>query len=312
MAIEIEKPEMHIPDANAKVRGSCENFEKGHDSLYVSGEGFYLSNHKLRDFERKKEKIQPNDKDYKILIDENTILEYAKSIKKTAEMKSHREKYAERCHPGTDTENPETSEFHWQNKSNEFRLDHSQSTILLTTPSGKRFLNGSSVEHSSYVNIKIISPDGRMVCEVAMTFDQFASFLVTNSSTPCTLDAYWDIDKNSIMLQEVVKEPNTISNRMEQHLDNRLSEMEERLNKIQTTLDEQIATGKAMSKTKLQEIQNELTVYKSHFKSNRDFTIQQAKEELASITEQAAIAIAWNHKLNPKLVENEILKLEKK
>jgi hypothetical protein len=123
--------------------------------------------------------------------------------------------------------------------------------------------------------------------------------------TPCTVDSYWSMTPEMVRLQEVVKQPESVHTRLEQRLGDRLDEMRQRLTGVIQDLDNQIATGKAMSKTALQRLRAEINVYLSHFDSNRNFTVEQAKEEVSSIVEQAAATIAWEHKLDPgELIAN--------
>lgn len=284
------------------------------DRLYVPGDGLYLSPHAIGDMERacRKSGVAHGEREYadryhKAFISEGEIEAWYHLIqanKRLDEAKDRQEqeraKYEATCYEGTDTEDPTKNGCSYNDSRNCFRLDRSQSTVQLSITSGQRYLNGSSVQHHNWVHFEVRSPDGRKIVDVCMTFDQFAAFLVSNMATPCTVDTYWSITDECVRLQEVVKEPDTIHARMEQRLGDRLDDMHERLNAITDELDEQIAAGKAMSKTKLAEIRKALDVYKSHFGSNRDFTVLQAKEEVSSIVEQAAATIAWQHKLSPE------------
>lgn len=283
--------------------------------VYVPGEGFYLSKHAMHDIEadcRKMSKAhgerEYDDKRYaRGFISESEIESWCNEIRTVRAIvdaadkrASKREDYESLCYDGTDTQDPHKGGT-FRDKRNEFDLDRSRSTIHLSMVSSTgRYLNGSAVKHQHYVHLRVESPDGRQLVDVAMTFDQFAAFLVSNMATPCTLDGYWSVTDECVRLQEVVKEPETIHARMEQRMGARLDEMYARLESITDELDSQIESGKAMSKTKLAELRKDLDVYKSHFGSNRDFTVQQAKEEVSSIVEQAAASIAWQHKLSPE------------
>jgi hypothetical protein len=285
------------------------------DILYVPGEGFYLSKHATHDLERDmdaqaKKHDDPtsrfdSERCHRLFISESVVSYYNSVINTTKEMEDARERarkeYERTCYEGTDTQDPLKRKDSIHTKQNEFELDRSQSTILLstTTATGGQWLNGSAVQHRHAVHISITSPDGRDLCDVSMTFDQFASFLVSNMATPCTVGHYWSINDQCLRLSEVVKPPEDISSRMEQRLRDRLVEMEGRMTAIQTELETQIASGKAMSKTKVAELLKQLRWFMGMLQSNRDFTVEQAREEVASIVEQAACEVAWQHKLDP-------------
>ncbi len=307
----------HPEDTNAHA-STIHVGQFGHksDQLMVIGEGVYLSRHAVHEMERSFAKQNEahggeryEDKYHKMLIPERQIESWHREIQKNKEMTAardrHREEYQKGCYPGTDAEDPTKKTGPLKDGANSFSLDRSQSTISLSMASGNRYLNGSSVMHQNYVNLSVHSPDGRELVEVAMTFDQFASFLCSNMATSCTVDTYWSVTDDCLRLQEVVKEPDSIHERMAQRLNNRLDGMRERIATLQRELDEQAASGKAMSKTKVQEVSRQLEIFSSHFDSNRDFTVLQAKEEVSSIVEQAAATIAWNHKLsNEELLAN--------
>jgi hypothetical protein len=285
------------------------------DRLHVPGEGFYLSKHAKYDLERDAATMAKAHGDnrstfdlyHQLFISEDQIEAWWRQIEVQRKLQQHADErvaaqkaYEATCYPGTDTEDPTKCTNKIHDKRNEFDLDRSRSAASLTICSGHRYLNGSAVPHQHYVRMSFDSPDGRDLLTVCMTFDQFASFLVSHSSTPCTYDDYWSLNDNCVRLTEVVKEPESINSRMSQRLNDRLDEMRKQVTDLQRQLDEQIASGKAMSKTRLAEIRKALDVFTSHFDSNRDFTIRQAQEEVSSIVEQAAATIAWQHRLSPE------------
>lgn len=168
-----------------------------------------------------------------------------------------------------------------------------------------QYLNGSTVKHHNFVSIGLITPDGRHYGDIHMTFDQFAAALVSNSHIPCTWSSFWSVEPNNVQLQEVVKVPASIPERMEQRLNNRLDEFRGRVDALADKIQARVDAGKAMPKTELAELLHDIAVLKSHFDSNRDFTVEQAHEEVTSIVEQAAISVAFQHNLSPRqVIEN--------
>jgi len=308
MPIEIEKPEGNSsPDttqhATPYLLGS---YGEKRDVIYVKGKGIFIGKHRLSNMEHDARKIHAQetgkqwDGPYSINIPEATILDWAATVKATNDMKDLRDErlaqYEAGCHPGTDAENPELRSPIPHRKSNDFWVDRSQSTIsILTSHTTGQYLNGSLTAHSSYVTIRINSPDGRDICEVAMSFDQLASALVNHMDTPCTLMDYWSINDDCVRLREVVKKPESITKRMNERLEGRLEDADERLTTLINSIQEQIDSGKAMSKTKLIEVLRELDIYRSHHRSAATFTVEQAREEVSSIAEKSAMEVVHQH-----------------
>lgn len=296
------------------------------DRLLIPGIGLILSKHAYRDCASNVEKLKKEmgsgtcNSNYELLIPEEMLLDLVKSLKKYYEMhrkdanntqdtqdtQDHKdtgnygihdhEKY---CYPGTDTRDPDldplkntSSAYH---NRNEFEIDKSDSTIRISVPSGYRYLNGSIVEHNKYISINITTPDSRHYCELSLTFDQFATALVSSSEVPCTIDRYWGVNKDSVMLREVVKPPLSIKERMEQRLDDRLKEFESKLADLQTKLENKINDNKPLTKTQIKDLNQELCFLKGCITSNRNFTIEQSLREVASITEQIAISLSKIH-----------------
>jgi len=305
------------PDTTNHARISIVgSYGDSRDELYVPGDGIYFSKNAVHDMERQMHDRAKEHKEihhcYRQFLSEEAIEEYyhiiqaQKAMTKAAEdsREKQRKEYEASCYDGTDTINPLAQKKAIPNrKQNEFSIDRSKSTISLSIVAGSSWLNGSAVKHNHTVHISITSPDGREICDVMMTFDQFASFLVSNTTTPCTLWRYWSVNDKCVWLSEIVKPPENINDRMEQRLRDRLEEMKTQMETIQSDLNKHILEGKAMNKTKLSELQKQLRWFMEAFDSNRNFTIQQAQEEVSSIVEQAACEIAWQHRLN----QNEIL-----
>lgn len=261
------------PDTSAHAKGVYTGkYGDRQDRLHVPGEGFYFSEHALHDMERaegaqaEKRGGRRYDKRYsKAFLSEDAVenlynqIQVHRSLEAAKDrMEQQRANYESTCYDGTDTEDPTKSDGVIHDKRNAMWIDRSQSTARMSLASGTRYLNGSAVEHQHYVRFTITSPDGRTLVEVAMTFDQLASFLVSNMATPCTVDTYWSVNDQCVRLQEVVHPPETIHTRMEQRLNDRLDEMQKRLCDISTDLDAQIESGKPMSKTRLAELRKSL------------------------------------------------------
>jgi ribosomal protein S20 len=150
-------------------------------------------------------------------------------------------------------------------------------------------LNGSKIRHRYAVNISISDPDGRRLCEVMMSPEQFASALFGNSHTPCTLSRYWSITDENVLLTERVRQPESIRKRMEKRLKHRLKEQNEALRTIIEEIQAQAESGKPARKTMLKDLATRIDRAVSHSAANAAFTVDQAREEITGIMESAAI-----------------------
>lgn len=282
------------------------------DRLIIPGLGICLSKSAVHDLQRNAaKKLAPKEyrhEYYDGFISEEQLrawvraLDKHRSMEEAKDAKDPNHAHEEFCYPGTDTVDPTKSPHSISKHKNNFDIDRSESSISIHVTSGSRYLNGSSVKHHHYVSIHLSTPDGRRYGEVALTFDQFAAALVSNMGTPCTWDQYWGADKNSVMLKEVVKQPDSIADRMEGRLKDRLDDIEKGFAAIDQKLSEKINAGKHMSKTHVAELQRDLNILRGHLIANRDFTVEQSREEVAGIVEQAAISVAFDHKLTPEQV----------
>lgn len=319
MAIETGKNDESVPQdttAYAIPWGVGEYSKRGGpDRLLVPGLGVCLSRSAVDDMERDAMKLaeQHGDKSYnpyyQIVISEERLRQWVETLDKHSNMqaeeaKSQAHDHERFCYPGTDTQDPtkQDSKYRVNRHRNNYDLDKSESTIRIGVRSGDRHLNGSMVRHQHYIGMEFTTPDGRVYGDISMTFDQFAAALVSNTSTPCTWDDYWGIEQNSIRLKEVVHPPQSIDERMVERLQNRFADIDARFDALKAKLDEKIESGKAMSKTSLVELNRELNLLRSALSANRDFTIEQSREEVTSIVEQAAISVAHNHNLSAEEV----------
>lgn len=314
MAIEIERGDHPNDTLLSTIDIVGDNNEKK-DVLYVPGDGLFLSHAAARKLHNSSEsyfKSLDRKNNYELFISEFQLQHwlsvhetYNKLVKDSRIAES--EEYASKCYPGTDTIDPLKSESKTDRNRNCGEVDRSCSSILLSVVSTNgRYLNGSMVGHDRYVKITINSPDRRDLVEVAMSYDQFASFLFSNSHVPCTIDSFWSINDRCVRLREVVKVPDSISDRMAQRMDDRLVESESLVDDLLVMLDEQFTAGKSLSKTKISDVLSRLKILKRNMRSNRDFTIHQAKEEVASIIEQAVVTISRDNNVNANDVVNSI------
>ncbi len=284
----------------------------GHgETHYIPGDGFLISHGGFSrrsrgsvyaDKVRTLQANQPKSRheplpDQGTFLSEEEILAYAAAIQSHRKMtgaRSVKERFFDearaRTHAGTDAVDSAKDGFHKQ--SDDFDIDKSRSTIfigLAQVGPGGMPLNGSKINHTSVVNITVTGPDGRRLCEVKMSPEQFASALFGNFHTPCTLSAYWSVTDDSVLLRERVRRPVSIRKRMEARLNGRLKEQADALRKVAEEMLEQAESGKPARKVQLKEFAERVARATEHTAANAAFTVNQAREEITGIMESAAI-----------------------
>lgn len=263
------------------------------DITAIPGVGVKISKLRAQAFASRYRDTQPPEKRWaedQLLISENEILEWAQNILAWRQMQPAP------AAPKQDEEFDTVAGCEAVGaKSNEFWSDRSRSSILVSTAqSTGRWLNASAVKHQRFVIFQFTTPDGARYGELAMTFEQLASALASNSPTPCTWLDYYSHDDRTVLLQEVVKLPQNISERMQQRLRDRLAELTERLQTVEESLRGRAETGKAMGKKALEELAKDVRIVKEHLVDNIGFVQTQAVEEITSVVEQAAASISFD------------------
>ncbi len=324
------------PDTSKHARTwhASESVRKG-DEVYIYGEGFYMSNCRVetaqsdaREACKKRTESRATDQgmghrretEYgNQLISEETILAWARHIAKertlrgkdTNHPRDQRKAYDARCYPGTDTEDRSKNDHQSFNQRNQFDVDHSNSSLIITVSSGDQQLNGSIVRHQHTIHMTITCPDGRHYCDLYMSMDQFAAALVSSREIPCTLSSYWDVNEANVLMREVVKKPDTVTDRVEQRVRDSLGVVGGHMEVISKKLKDAMAAGKPLGKTALAEITKDFENFMGHFSSNTDFAVRQAREEASHVVESAAIAVLGSQALPPGAKEtlaNSVLK----
>jgi hypothetical protein len=270
-----------------------------HDINYLPKQGVVaVSDHTARTWINAAEKLNLNysfrNSKGMLAISEEEILAFAKLIQAHRKLEDAAENlrkgadvHGHKKHEGTDAEQSTQHGLHDYNNWSD--LERSRSTISLTITSGQRYLNGSMSEHQHYVTIEVHNPDGRTIARIALSPEQFASFLIGRSSVPCTLDHYWMIDENAVALRERVFNPDSILDRMRQRLNDSISEQDKDLTAIIKSLSENV--GKPIGKKAMEELIKSLQLVAERRKNNTTFVVEQAMEEGSQLAETAAIRV---------------------
>ena len=158
------------------------------------------------------------------------------------------------------------------------RKETSKISLHMISSTGT-WLNESDIPQRRYVEIRMNDPEGRLVGRAAMTLDQFATFLVSNSECVCTLVDYRDGSK---LLHEEVEVPETVMDRMTRRLGKSHKELLNRIEDLEKDVYEMV-NGGSKGKKKLEELLLSVRVVREHYSSNKTFTVQKAQEEVDKI-----------------------------
>lgn len=294
MAKQVENTESLNPDTTRfAIPSSIGTVNTVGDCVIIPDLGVKLSRDKQYDLQRYCQRVIKNNGsgansyDDTMLIPISFIQEWMKILNTYGTMQAAASSRDEsKYHAGTDAINASKV------GRNTHEIDRSESTIRISCPSGKVYLNGSIVEHRDFVSITVTTPDGNKYAEIYMTFDQFASLLVSSSAVPCTMKYFYSKNSDTVMLEEVVHIPESIDKRMANRLDSELNELQQRIERICDTLIDQIDSNKSLSKTKMQDLHKNLININKCLKSNCNFIITQALEEIASVAEQTVFNVS--------------------
>ncbi len=307
-----EASQRHPSGVTAKTKGipkdsslSSETWNHGHgDEKYVPGDGVYVSRIHLNiDTEYWHRSVVDKGG---MFVPEKSILAWAKEInlrrRLDAVAAEYREGLAERlqkCHPGTDAEDAGKGGLH--RVSDDYEVDHSRSTLYISACSSTgSWLNGSAVQHHRYITMHINGPDGRRLVEVGMTFEQFAAALVSNSFIPCTLEAYWSIGEGALLLRERMRPAPSIKERLDKRVRAQFDDKFQWMKDCIKTMEENVAAGKALSKTAQAEMAGRLKNALSQLADTPSYAVERSLEEVTSIVESAAIHLSQTYRLPPE------------
>lgn len=279
------------------------------ETHYAPGDGFLISNggfsseSKARVYAKKVKEINKargRTKGKKLpdsgtFLSEEEILTCAAAInayRAATGTRSHAEeeyqKTKDETHEDSDAVDSSRDGFH--SIGEEYEIDKSRSNVWIGACQGQGVaLNGSKILHSRVVKIEVHGPDGRTLVEVLMSPEQFASALFSNSHTPATITRYWSLSDDQVMLTERVRKPASIQERMDARLAGRLEEQEQALYDIAEELKQQADQNKTLRKRALWAYAGRIRQAIEQARSNAAFTVEQAREEISSIMEAAAI-----------------------
>jgi hypothetical protein len=156
------------------------------------------------------------------------------------------------------------------------------SSILMSlAQSTGTWLNGSLQPQHYYVLMQIKDPDGKIVTQVALTYEQMARTLLYSGPVDCTLQRYRN--ETGKLVEEVVPLPKTVKERMHDRLEDVNSSLTKRLEDVKKDLYLMVNGHTKPGKTNLEELMKEIDTIQAHFKSNQTYVAQETEKELAEM-----------------------------
>lgn len=147
-----------------------------------------------------------------------------------------------------------------------------------------RVLNECLHPQRYYIELEINDPEGKTVCEVGMSHDQFVRLLLCNGDVPVTLLSYRGTDGQ--MKKEEVPMPDSVRDRYVKRAGEAGQSLSNRITDLKKDLYEVLNSGK-VGKKKLEELLHSAEVIESHFNSNMSYMVERGAEEIADIQENA-------------------------
>ena len=141
-----------------------------------------------------------------------------------------------------------------------------------------------------FIELDIKDPSGALVCQAAMSHDQFVRLLLCNMEVPITLTTYRGLDGKR--KEEVVPNPDSTKDKFLKGIGEVGESLGERVDDLQRDMYEAINSGKPVGKKALEEMMLNLKVISQHYKSNLPYIVQVAAEEVSDIQENAKSQLA--------------------
>lgn len=160
------------------------------------------------------------------------------------------------------------------------------SVCMTLTQSSGTWLKGCLQPQHYYVSLSIDDPDGKILARVALSYEQAARMLLYNGDVECTLEKYRDIKGE--LVEEEVKPPETVHQRMKDRLGETHSELSKRLEDVKRDVKDMINGITKPGKKSLMDLLNDIDTIQSHYGTNETFVVQQAEEELSAMQSNAA------------------------
>ena len=161
----------------------------------------------------------------------------------------------------------------------------SRASVRCTTQYGLTYLNGSMREHRTSIGFTVKANDGATICEFAVSLEQFADMLTSQSDTPCTVQEYFGRD--GIRRNEPAPPPVSAYKKMQARLNNVEESAAKRLQEIIETVE-----GLKMGKRAKADLIHQLKVAADLQVKDAAFVAEQTAEEVSKVIESSLTIVS--------------------
>jgi hypothetical protein len=156
------------------------------------------------------------------------------------------------------------------------------------------YLNDCLNEQYYYIELDIKDPNGKMVCTVGMSYEQFVRILTGNGETPVTLLKYRDIDGKYI--SEEVEKPDSVDDSMLKDMADSVGGVQNRIKDLRKDLYEALNSGKALGKKQIEGLLSQIKIIESHYEDNIPYVTKLASDKIGKLQDNAKtqLSIALN------------------
>jgi len=172
-----------------------------------------------------------------------------------------------------------------------------------------RNLNECLHAQNYYIEWEIKDPEGKLVCEVAMSYDQFVRLLLCQSDVTVTLVKYRGLDGK--LKEEEVPAPDSVTDNLIRKFGDAGESLSNRIIDVRKDVYEMLNSGKKPGKKALEKLLHDLEIIEGHHGSNMPYFVERASEQVAEITDNAKsqLSIFAQNILNVKIDANDFAPL---
>lgn len=154
----------------------------------------------------------------------------------------------------------------------------------------KRNLNECLHPQRYYIEFDVKDPEGKLVCEAAMSYDQFVRLLICQSDVHITLLRYRGLDGK--LIEEIVPEPDSVYDKMVSQMGDSGESLGNRITDLKKDVYELMNSGKSVGKKALEKLFMDIKTIEGHYESNIPYFVECAAEQVTEIQENAKSQLA--------------------
>ena len=175
--------------------------------------------------------------------------------------------------------------------------DRKMSSVFLRQADGIGrgvYLNDTLNEQSFFIEMEVKDPDGKLVCDIGMSYEQFVRILLFSGNVPVTLFEYRGSDGE--LKKEEVPKPDSATDNLIKDISGAIGGVQNRITDMRKDLYELLNSGKSVSKKKIEDLLAQIKVIESHYESNIPYVTKEAVNKIGKIQDNAKsqLAVAMN------------------